>query len=487
MVNWVITPGLLNPVMGFEALFKHCKSSITPIIVYGDTGTGKSLFRNLFIHLYRQTYPDEKTHPIQVINCSQFGNDVAMARSEIFGHLKGAFTGAAKDKDGLVKALDGGVLILEEIGDLPEPVQALLLTYTETGEYVRLGGVETQKSKTWLFGLTNKQEALRRDFFYRFEPFLVPPLATRRQDVLYYLAHMNTDLVKSLTGQDVLTLLSYSWPGSVREIRSLVSIFEQRHIYNQSWEKKRNRINLKDLSWIPSVQLSIDFDVPSQLLNKLIFIKIDIEELERDLNHYYLGLKDNNNYLPFDKEIMRVGYHDESLQQYGIPIMAKHPMIEKAYEGYQLFCAIIGQYPDESENALSLDFFTPMATAKYFDQPQKQENLSRGSRMLLQFWNPIKDHFFEDWAGPSEDGKYLRPDLKQDDKDGIENTRALELFLSTIVHTVDFPKLQMIYWKSVIQRTSANSYAELSRQTKVSVRTIKRRLLEYGLSLSNQA
>ena len=109
-----------------------------------------------------------------------------MERSELFGHVEGAFTEAIRDKKGLVEKADGGMLILEEVGELPLEVQAMLLTFIETGEYRRVGDENSRKATVKIVAATNRESALRADFRYRFFSYYIRPLHERRQDILYY-------------------------------------------------------------------------------------------------------------------------------------------------------------------------------------------------------------------------------------------------------------------------------------------------------------
>jgi len=196
-----------------------------PIMIVGPTGVGKTLFLTIFKKLYRDNYPDDKKHPIVEANCAHFGGDHNMIRSELFGHVKGAFTGALYNKVGVVAAANNGLLILEEIGDLPPETQAMLLSFIETGEYYRVGDEYTKegrpnpkKAYVQIVSATNRENVIRGDLKYRFFPFYVPPLHERRHDILYYLHAKYPELIGTLTPSEVLALLSHNWPGNVREI-----------------------------------------------------------------------------------------------------------------------------------------------------------------------------------------------------------------------------------------------------------------------------
>jgi len=210
--DYVIPPGLFESVLLFRAHYEAANGE--PVLIEGPTGVGKRMFIDIFKILYREQHGDQP--PIVTINCSHFGGD--LARSELFGYVKGAFTGALKDKIGLVKTADTGLLILEEIGDLSPETQAKLLTFIEDKVYYRVGDVTPIKANVQILGATNHVKDLRDDFRYRFFRFSIPPLYQRRGDVLYYLDAKFPGLVRRLSPSEILALIAYNWPGNVREI-----------------------------------------------------------------------------------------------------------------------------------------------------------------------------------------------------------------------------------------------------------------------------
>ena len=213
--DYVIPPGLDLTVLDFVGHYKAADGQ--PALIEGPTGVGKTMFIDIFKILFREEHGDEP--PIVTLNCSHFSGD--LARSELFGYVKGAFTGAEKGKPGLIDAANGGLLILEEIGDLPKKTQAKLLTFIETKEYYRVGGVEPVKADVQILGATNQPDKLRPDFRYRFFRFSIPPLYQRREDILYYLDAKFPDLLQRMVPYEVLALIAHNWPGNVREIDTL--------------------------------------------------------------------------------------------------------------------------------------------------------------------------------------------------------------------------------------------------------------------------
>ena len=219
--KFIVTPGLAEDFIKF---LNHCRAAEdAPIMIVGPTGVGKSLF----LHTYKRFFENEQkskgnSKPIVAwANCAHFGgvhSDPNIARAELFGQKKGSSSGAAVDRAGLVDVANNGALILEEIGELPKEVQSMLLTFIESGEYREVGGTQTKHANIRIVGATNHEDELREDFKYRFFPFYLPELNRRRSDVLYYLSYLHSNLLSTLTKNEVLKILAYNWPGNVREI-----------------------------------------------------------------------------------------------------------------------------------------------------------------------------------------------------------------------------------------------------------------------------
>ena len=142
--------------------------------------------------------------------------------------MKGAFTGATSDKDGLLKEADGGILVLEEIGELSKDVQAKLLIALEKGEYLKVGGTkkETIISLAIVATTNQEQDSFRPDFWYRCYPFYVTPLHKRKVDILFYLNKKYPEVLRKIDQWELLRILSYNWPGNFREVDNMVLSIE---------------------------------------------------------------------------------------------------------------------------------------------------------------------------------------------------------------------------------------------------------------------
>jgi hypothetical protein len=223
--KWIVLPGLQDVFSNYIELAKGylLDSNIVlnrPLLIIGDSGVGKGLFIEAAKQLFFKHYP---SRPFVRLNCASF--EKGLADSELFGHVKGAFTGANAKKDGIVEIAKGGLLILDEIGELPFGVQAKLLIFIEENEYRRVGANANEYSNLKIIGTTNKVN-FRDDFWYRFFPVFIPPLYQRRLDVLYYIAFQYPDIFKRLNPFSSLCFLSHHWPGNMRELERVLSLMK---------------------------------------------------------------------------------------------------------------------------------------------------------------------------------------------------------------------------------------------------------------------
>jgi DNA-binding NtrC family response regulator len=203
--------------------------SDAPVIIYGESGTGKELVARAIHQLGRR-----KEGPFVQLNCSALNE--SLLESELFGHVKGAFTGATENRNGLIRAADGGTLFLDEIGELPLHLQPKLLRALETGQVTPVGSDKTVTVDARLVAATNRdlQDAVtegqfREDLYYRINvvELIVPPLAERGQDILELARRFAGEFVGGpirLSPQAVRCLLSHSWPGNVRELRNAIQL-----------------------------------------------------------------------------------------------------------------------------------------------------------------------------------------------------------------------------------------------------------------------
>lgn len=214
----------------FEEIRKAAPTD-TIILLEGESGTGKELFAKA-IHAHSRR--DHKQ--FIVVDCSTFSP--SLLESELFGHVKGAFTGATHDKAGIFEVADGGTLFLDEVANLTLDVQGKLLRVMETQEYRPVGASLTRRTDIRIIAATNQNlKALveagkfRNDLFYRLNvlPFYIPPLRERRQDIpklaYHFLRIFCREMGRSIQGfsdEALEVLINYDWPGNVRQLKNVV-------------------------------------------------------------------------------------------------------------------------------------------------------------------------------------------------------------------------------------------------------------------------
>ena len=223
-LRWVILPGMR---FFFESYINAALANISknnkgsrnrPLLVIGDTGTGKTMMADTYIQLFAKV---NKIKSVHRVNCAAFTE--TLIDSELFGHVKGAFTGATNEKIGILESSSNSLVILDEIGELSENIQAKLLVFIEDGYFRKVGSTTLQKSSAILFATTNKtREYFREDFWFRFNPVFVPPFYKRRLDALCYIYMKNKNLFFKLKPSSALHILAYNWPGNAREIDRLI-------------------------------------------------------------------------------------------------------------------------------------------------------------------------------------------------------------------------------------------------------------------------
>jgi len=299
-----------------------------------------------------------------------------MARSELFGHVKGAFTGAATDKLGWIRKAHGGILILEEIGELPKEVQAQLLTFIEDGLFHRVGSADMERADVQIIAATNHEEALREDFRYRFFPFYIPPLSQRRQDVLYYMAAMFPDLVRNLTPWEALTLLAYHWPGNVREIERVGRIMHRRKLMEKStpsdlveeacrllrkdWlasypRKAMRRMALKSgLQLMDKQSTGIRAGKANRLHLSIDEAGIDANLIETLLLVHGTGLSVRSKGQPFES-LPKSGLPTKENEQLTMLMTRDFGPFRHAAMGLRLFCTLFWQNETDHMNLLNMD------------------------------------------------------------------------------------------------------------------------------------
>ncbi|WP_434511616.1 sigma-54-dependent transcriptional regulator [Desulfitobacterium sp. AusDCA] len=228
-------------------------NSEASVLILGESGTGKELVARA-LHFWS----DRRDRPFQALNSAAL--PVQLLESELFGYERGAFTGANSAKPGLIEVADGGTLFLDEIGDMDLSVQARLLRFLESGEFLRVGSTRVRKVKVRVVAATNRkieedirEGRFREDLYYRLNVvnIEIPPLRERKEDipllVSYFLKNKyGSRIKKELTEESYLALQEYDYPGNVRELANIIergallargSLIEPQHIFCSSMKE----------------------------------------------------------------------------------------------------------------------------------------------------------------------------------------------------------------------------------------------------------
>jgi len=227
--NIIGQSGIMQEV--FRSVEKVVNSDVT-VLLQGESGTGKELFARA-IH---NQCDARKEKPFVAVNCTALPE--SLLESELFGHEKGAFTGASSRRIGKFELADGGTVFLDEIGDMSPSTQAKILRVLQEREFERLGGNSLVKVNIRLISATNKnleeevqKGRLREDLYYRISvfPIRLPPLRERKEDISLLTAHFisrynkrENKKVGSISKESLGLLINYHWPGNVRELENVI-------------------------------------------------------------------------------------------------------------------------------------------------------------------------------------------------------------------------------------------------------------------------
>ncbi len=228
-----IFPGIIGRDPKLVQVFKQIREISQfdyPVLISGETGTGKELVAHA-IHCESK----RASCPFLPINCGALPE--GLAESELFGHVKGAFTGAIRDKKGRFELAHGGTIFLDEIGELPKSIQVKILRVLENGTFEKVGGEKSLTADVRVISATNRdlkaeveKNNFREDLFYRLNvvPIQLPPLRARKNDIPLLVDHFLAQAQEQghqamrFSKEAMALLFCYDWPGNIRELRSVI-------------------------------------------------------------------------------------------------------------------------------------------------------------------------------------------------------------------------------------------------------------------------
>ena len=265
------------------------------VLITGESGVGKESFPQI-IHQYSR----RKHGQYIAVNCGAIPEGTI--DSELFGHEKGAFTGAIGERKGYFGEADGGTIFLDEVGELPLPTQARLLRVLESGEFIKVGSSKVQKTDVRIVAATNvnltqaiADGRFREDLYYRLNtvPIQIPPLRERGEDVLLLFRKFAADFAEKyrmpaiqLTEDAKRVLLSYPWPGNVRQLKNIteqISIIEtNREINSTILQTYLPTQNVQRLPALLGVKGNKGFESEREILYQVLFdMRQDVTELKK--------------------------------------------------------------------------------------------------------------------------------------------------------------------------------------------------------------
>ena len=296
------------PIVELRQIIKQVAPTDVTVLITGESGSGKEVVAN---EIFRQSNRSAK--PFITVNCGAIPEGII--ESELFGHVKGSFTGAIDNRKGYFEAANGGTIFLDEIGELPLQTQVKFLRVIENGEYMKVGGTKTEKVDVRILAATNKNlEQLiasgifREDLYYRLRSIniVIPPLRERKGDINILLnsfisqfTERNHFSFKGISPEAMEYIENYNWPGNVRQLKnfteSLLTLNRDKLIEP---EDVLRQLNIPKAEIMPAGVNGFNKQDERQLLFGALFeLKKDI----MDIKHHLNTLEENkNNAVPDD-------------------------------------------------------------------------------------------------------------------------------------------------------------------------------------------
>lgn len=310
-------PDLMNAI---GRALQAAKTDLSVLII-GESGAGKEFFPKIIHHNSARKHSNRYI----AVNCGAIPEGTI--DSELFGHEKGAFTGAISDRRGYFEEANGGTIFLDEVAELPLTTQARLLRVLESGEYIRVGSSEVRKTDIRIVAATNRNmlEAInegrfRADLFYRLSTILIniPPLRERGNDILLLVHKFSSEFAEryhtapvKLDESAKSVIMTYRWPGNVRQLKNVIeqiSLFEAgQNVDGETIKKKYLPQFYNDYKPTVADRPAFDYTREREILFKLIFkMQNDIDELRQAM-----GLNSGRRDEPASRQRVLPEHYDE--------------------------------------------------------------------------------------------------------------------------------------------------------------------------------
>ncbi|GAB4250443.1 MAG: sigma-54-dependent Fis family transcriptional regulator [Vicingaceae bacterium] len=319
------------------------------VLITGESGTGKEVMPQIIHQLSAR-----KHGKYIAVNCGAIPEGTI--DSELFGHEKGAFTGAHESRKGYFEVVDGGTIFLDEVGELPLQTQSRLLRVLETGEFIKVGSSKVQKTNVRIIAATNvnlpqavQKHKFREDLYYRLNtvPIIIPALRERKEDIHLLFRKFASDFATKyrmpplkLTDEAVKLLENYRWPGNIRQLKNIteqISVIEKNRTIDYDTLKKY--IPFEEAQSLPAVieQQNSNF-TERELLYKVLFdLKNDVTELKKLVFNLVKSgsLKNIEDQPQIIKSINKLYNNDHEEDKYILPLPEEHEIETREPEVYK--------------------------------------------------------------------------------------------------------------------------------------------------------
>ncbi|MBN2102478.1 sigma-54-dependent Fis family transcriptional regulator [bacterium] len=299
-----------------ESIRQVAPTQIT-VLITGESGTGKEMIARAIHHLSQR-----KNHPLINVNCGAIPEGIL--ESELFGHVKGAFTGALETRKGYFELANGGTIFLDEIGEMPLSTQVKLLRVLESQSFMRVGGSTSIQVDVRVIAASNKDlekavkhDEFRKDLFYRLNAvhLSAPPLRKRREDIQLLTQHFaericseNRIQCPEFTEEAMYRLSEYHWPGNIRELRNIVErliIFEKGQTIDGTIVQRHLEQPGSMEQQLPMVINKTTDQAERELIYRaLLDIRVALEDLRRLVVTYHERSIAQSSWTPSGKEII---------------------------------------------------------------------------------------------------------------------------------------------------------------------------------------